>query len=191
MTTESDAVLALIKSCSDRLDEERRLREGIITLIATNDEKHDEAHKRVRESMRSINDRVESNYSHFNDQNTLIRTDVSKISQQVSAPIDATELVLSTRGVIAVVGCVLMIWTGQWLSTAGVKESIRDLNAAVSDQKKASEATAKLQELQMKVLSDAAQDAKTTAGDAKRQYELLRYEFQSFKETFLGKGKSQ
>jgi hypothetical protein len=52
------------------------------------------------------------------------------------------------------------------------------------------EASAKLQEVQMKSLGDAASDAKSTAADAKRQYELLRYEFQSLKE-IVQKGRTR
>lgn len=152
--------------------------EGLEQIVEQNDEKHSEAHKRLRTDLQDLKATVESNFRHFEDQNTLIRSSLRAMETQVALPIDATKLVLSTRAILAVASAAVVIAGSYW-----------NLSTKLDAQQRATEASAKLQEVQMKVLGDAAADAKSTAADAKRQYELLRYEFQSLKETVLGKGK--
>lgn len=127
-------------------------------------------------------------------QNDAQAADITTLKARMMAveqgPVEATRLMLTGRGIVALVLGILAIWTGQFVSTAGVKEEIRAVATAQNAQQKAAEAAAKLQDVQMATLRDAAADAKSTAADAKRQYELLRYEFQSLKETVI-KGKTK
>jgi hypothetical protein len=153
-------------------------RAGLLQMIQQNDEKHEAAHKRLRETLRDLGDTVDSNFRHFEDQNNLVRSKLNEVSIKADTPVDATKLVLSSKAIIAVV-----------LASVTIAASYWNLSTKLDAQQRATEASAKLEEVQMKALGDAAADAKATAADAKRQYELLRYEFQSLKEIVQKKDK--
>ena len=150
--------------------------EGLLQMIEQNDQKHEDGHARLRQSLRDLHDTVERNFRHFEDQGNLLRARLSAVDAYVATPLDATKLVLSTKAVIAVALAAVTIAGSYW-----------SLSVKLDTQQRSIESAAKLQEAQMQSLGSAAADAKATAADAKRQYELLRYEFQSLKETVIGK----
>lgn len=141
------------------------------------DEKHIEAHKRLRADLADIHARVESNFQHFSKELQLQQGTIGSLSAKANAPIDALSLVMSTKAIVSLIGGVVIIALSYW-----------NLAAKLDQQQKDAAAAAKLQEVQMKALGDAVTSASTTAADAKRQYELLRYEFQGLKDA-LQKGK--
>ena len=138
----------------------------------------DEAHGRLRTDLRLLEATVQSNFRHFDDQTRLVRAEIGQIAAASNAPIDAMKLVMSTKSIVALCFGIVAIVASYWSLSAKIDAQQKD---AVNDRR--------LQEVQMKALGDAAADAKATAADAKRQYELLRYEFQSLKETVIGKDK--
>lgn len=158
------------------------------------DEKHDRAHDRIRGDLQtvvstvtSLNATLDRNYRYFEDQNAAMRLRVNTIEQLAGVPMDARKLVLPTPAIVAILGAVVG-------ATITIGASYWSLSGKMDAQQQQTVATAKLQEIQMKTLSDAAADAKATAADAKRQYELLRYdnqrEFQALRDAIAGKGKS-
>lgn len=152
--------------------------EDLIKIVAEYREDSDDAHQRLRESLRGLSTTVESNFRHFEDQGNLLRASISAVAIQASTPVDARKLVLTTPAIIAVV-----------LGAVSVAASYWNLSTKLDAQQRAKEASDKLWEVQMTALGGAVAEAKSTAADAKRQYELLRYDFQSLKETVIGKGK--
>lgn len=133
-----------------------------------------EAHKRLRADLTAAEQKIESNFNHFQDMALANR---ARIENLATTPIDATKLMLTTRAILTLVFGVVAVVASYW-----------NLSSKLDAQQRSMEGAARLQEVQMKVLGDAAADAKATAADAKRQYELLRYEFQSLKEAMQKKG---
>lgn len=154
--------------------------DAAMRVVEQIDEKHDEAHKRLRTDLTALERTVESNFRYFEDATNLIRAKLNEVSVTANTPVDATKLVLSSKAILAVVMAAVTIAASYW-----------NLSTKLDTQQRTTDAAAKLQEVQMKALGDAAADAKATAADAKRQYELLRYEFQSLKEAVQGKTKGR
>ena len=152
------------------------------------DEKHSSSHTRLRGDLRGLETTVESNFRHFDDQTRILRAEISAATAAASIPIDATKLVLTTPVVVSICGAVAVIVVSVFAANSGIRSDIRDINTKVDAQAKAMEAASALQTSQMTQIRDASNDAKAAAADARRQYELLRYEFQAMKES-LTKGK--
>ncbi len=144
--------------------------ESLAQQVADHEADTQAAHKRLRDTLVDLKDEVD----HVGSEQRATAHDLDLLRR---TPVDATKLILSTRAILAVVLAAVTIAASYW-----------NLSTKIDAQQKATEATARLQEIQMKVLGDAAADAKATAADVKRQYELLRYEFQGLKDA-LGKRK--
>lgn len=130
---------------------------GWAEVINNLDEKHDDAHTRLRTDHRALAITVESNYRHFEDQLTIMRADIRTMSALMNAPIDATKLVLSTKSIIALL-----------IASLGIAASLWNISNKIDSNQRANE-------LQMKSLSESI-------ATQQRQYELLRYEVQTIKE---------
>lgn len=124
-------------------------------------------HQRLRKTL----DQLEAHVDSLAERQAELSERIRAVTE---APVDAMKLMLSTKAIVSLIFGMLLIAGSYW-----------NLSKKVDDQQKDAATTAKLQEAQMATLRDAANDAKSTAADAKRQYELLRYEFQDLKETVL------
>jgi len=147
-------------------------KDGWADVISEIDEKHQKGHDRLRIDLRELQSRVENNYHHFDDVTSLHRAKISTLEATAATPIDATKLVMSTKAIVAVVGAAITIAASIW-----------SLSTKIDAQQKASEATAKLAEMQMAAMRESITMTQ-------RQYELLRYEVQQLKETVINKGKT-
>lgn len=165
----------------DRRAEDRREADrydGLLQLINQNHEQAEEGHTRLRGDYRDLKGTVDSNFRYFEDQTRLLRAELGAVQAQANTPLDATKLVLSTKAIIALT-----------IAVVGIVGSYWNLSAKIDAQQRAVESQARLEQVQMDTLKSAADDAKATAADAKRQYELLRYDFQALKDTLSQKGR--
>lgn len=140
-------------------------------------------HKRLRNEIEQIGAHLDA----LTAEQKVLSSQLAALSV---APVDATKLMLTSRSIIALVLGVVTIVGSVWASAASTSRNMERIETKVDAQAAATVAAAKLQDVQMSTLRDASTDAKNTAADAKRQYELLRYEFQSLKETVI-QGKSK
>lgn len=155
--------------------------DGLLQMIEQNDEKYEDGHLRLRTDVRANETRIESNYRHFDDQVQLIKTRLGSVEGAIAQPIDATKLMLTTRAIIAVVGAALVVSAALWT----VRTDVQRLGEKVDQQQREASASSKLQEVQMSVLRDSLTLTQKQSDDARRQYELLRYEFSTLKDTVL------
>lgn len=146
--------------------------EGLTQRVDDLEVNTEQAHKRLRETLVDLKDQLDR----IGAEQRATAHNLDTFSRM---PIDATKLVLSTRSIIGLAAAVLVIAGSYW-----------NLSSKMDAQQKAAEASQQLEALQMKALGDAVSDAKSTAADAKRQYELLRYEFQGLKDT-IQKGRTK
>ena len=163
-------------------DFEDRRQKTIWQRLDDVDSESAKGHTRLRKSIDALEAQFDS-----------LVTEQGKLTERLEnlsvAPVDATKLMLTSRAIIALVLGAVTIAGSIWGSAATTKASVRAVEEKVDAEATARAADAKLRDVQMSTLRDAASDAKATAADAKRQYELLRYEFQSLKETVIQKGK--
>lgn len=139
-------------------------------------------HARLRKSI----DALEAQFDAMAGEQKVL---TERLHALTNAPVDAAKLMLTSRAIIAVVLAALAIAGSVWGSWASTNSNISRLESKADIQNAAATAAAELQKVQIAALRDTAADAKATAADAKRQYELLRYDFQSMKEVVMQKGK--
>jgi hypothetical protein len=144
------------------------LSDGWAEVLDRMDEKHTAAHIRLRGDLSSMENTVESNFRHSEDQFALMRARLNEIATLAAQPVDATKLVMSTKAIVSVVGAAIVIAASIW-----------SLSTKIDAQQKAAEAAAQLATLQMNAMRESI-------ATTQRQYELLRYEVQTLKETVIG-----
>lgn len=153
------------------------------------DEKHDAAHKRLREDFRELEERMNDALQLIRDRQQENRERISKIADM---PPNAEKLILNAKTIIAMVIFAVSITGGVWSAnsgvraeTSGLRSDVRDILTRMEAQKNAYDSIAKLQEVQSNTV-------KTAIDDMKRRQELQQYEIQNLKEVILtGKGKAK
>ncbi len=151
--------------------------EGLEQMVAQNDDKQDEAHKRLRGDLQELRATVESNYVYLRDHHEVTR---GRLDTLVATPVDVTKLVLAPRVVVGIVAAAVTLAAGLWGSTYGLRSDVRDILTRMDAQQKATEAVAKLQDLQWSTL-------KTTIDDMKRRQELQQFEIQALTKEIVSK----
>lgn len=150
----------------------------LLQMITQNDQKHEDAHKRLRQSIREVEERLESNFEYLRDGHLAVKSRMDAAEQHALQPIDASKLVLSTKVVVGIVATAIALAAGMWASTAGVRSDVRDILTRMEAQKTATESTAKLQEVQL-------QSVKIAVDEMRRRQELQQYEISQLKEAIL------
>lgn len=148
---------------------------GLLQMIELNDQKHDDAHKRLRTDLRELETQVNAGFQSLREGYSA---NVNKIEALAAKPLDATKLVLAPRVVVSIVACSIGLAGAVWASTAGLRSDMRDILTRMEAQKQASEAAGRLQEVQTSAI-------KTSVDEMKRRQELQQYEIQNLKEVIL------
>lgn len=91
------------------------------------DEKHGDAHDRLRSDLRALEVRLNSNYRHFEDQITLVRGRMNEVAQLAATPVDATKLVLSTKAIVALVIAAVGVSASFWVLRDAVQSQNKDI----------------------------------------------------------------
>lgn len=151
---------------------------SLLQMITQNDQKHDEGHRRLRQALRDLEERVESNFAYLKDGFLANKSRLDTMDKLSTLPVDAAKLVLTPRVVVAIVAAAITLAGGIWASTAGLRSDVRDILTRMDAQKATYESSMKLQEVQSAAL-------KTSVDDMKRRQELQQYEIQQLKEAIL------
>lgn len=163
---------------------------AIVELVDANDQKHDEAHGRLRTDLRACEARLESNYTYFRERLDAMSGRVERVDTlmqaNAQAPVNIDKLFLSPR-VLLTLACSLVFGVGSvsgvfWATTSGMKTDIAELKAALAVKQAKDDSRADVQDARDKALSN-------DVGDMKRQLQLEQYEIQNLKELLNGKGK--
>lgn len=138
--------------------------DGLLQMIEQNDDKHEEAHRRLRQDLDRLEEQVNKGLQSLRDGFMANQSSIEHLKQK---PIDATKLVLSTPVVVTIVVIALGIAAGVW----GIRSSMQQLADKL-------ESSAKLQDVQNTAL-------KTSVDEMRRRQELQQYEIQGLKEAIL------
>jgi hypothetical protein len=151
-------------------------RDGLIQMIQQNDDKHEEAHRRLRQDLDKLEEQVNKGFQSLRDG---FITNQSRIDTVANAPIDVAKLVMTPRIVIGIVMLVLSVAGAMWASTLGLRSDVRDILTRM-DAKRADDANlARIQELQIGML-------KATVEDMKKRQELKQYDIQDLTNALNG-----
>jgi hypothetical protein len=142
--------------------------EALLNQIQSIDEKHDDAHRRLREGLRDTNAEVEAIKKKQAEAN-------EKFSTFAATPPDVMKLRFTPSTVVAVVAVCVSIVGGFWASTSGLRSDFRDMATRMETQQQVDTAYRKLQE-------ERSTSFKEALDGLRRQQELQRYETQSVKD---------
>jgi len=160
-------------------------REGLLQMIEQNDQKHDDAHKRLRQDFRELIAQHENLLSASQALRDRIIANENRLEKLKDTPPNVENVIMTPRVLVAIVVFTITVVGGVWSSTYGLRSDVRDILTRMEAQKSALEAADKLadvQALQMKTAIEAMQ----------RRIELFQYEQQSMKETLMtGKGRTK
>lgn len=160
------------------MPERERRQAGVWPEIARLDEKHDAAHKRLREDIRELQAQHENFLASLTNIRDKQMENVNKIENLQKTPPNVENLIMTPRVMIAITVFTVTIVGGVWSSTSGLRSDVRDILTRMEAQKSAYDSTAKLQEVQSNAL-------RTAVDDMKRRQELQQYEIQGLKEVLL------
>lgn len=157
------------------------------------------AHRRLRadlsEDLSETKTRVESNYAYF--QQSKAATD-AHLAALEARPVDAGKISLTPGMVAAIVAVCLTVAGSAWTfayggrekaitDNAALRSDVRDILTRLDAQRDSSRAEADARraqaaalESQLNAMKDALAVAQKTAGEAKNNFELLRYDFMQF-----------
>jgi len=144
--------------------------DGFIQMIEQIDEKHTEAHRRMRQDLDRLEEQVNKGFEALREgrqSNTL------RIQNLEAAPIDASKLFLNAKIVIAAI-----------IMAVGIAAAVWGLKSAISDLTSKLDTASKIQELQNNTM-------KNSVDDMKRRQELQQFQIQELKDAirdgFAGK----
>lgn len=151
--------------------------DGAIQMIEQIDEKHTEAHRRLRHEFDLLSHDVDLLKDQVNKGFESARegrqTNANRIEKLETSPVDVTKLVLSSKVVVTLV-----------IIALGIAASVWKLQSSISDLAGKMDTTYKLQELQNNQMKDSIDEMK-------REQKLRQYEVQELKDAirdgFAGK----
>lgn len=168
-------------------------REGVMAIIDDMDQKHLEAHKRLRKEYEDIEAKMAEGFKTLSDGQMLNRARIAEQEQAIKAlastPIDATKLVMTPKIVASIVFVVVGLSGGMWASTSGLRSDVRDILTRMASEQRVADANAKLLEVNNTTISRAleanSKEMKESLGAVTRRQELQQYEIQQLKETIM------
>lgn len=149
--------------------------DGLMQMIQQNDEKHSDAHKRLRQDLDRLEEQVNKGFETLREGR---QANSARIDHLERAPTDISKVVLAPRIVVAIVGLIVGIAGVFWASTYGLRSDVRDILTRIEAQRSASEAMGRLQDVQAAAMRESIEAMK-------RRQELQQYELQGMKELIL------
>jgi hypothetical protein len=151
---------------------------GLLELLQHTDEKHDEAHKRLRESYRELDQRLDDGLRLLADKQHASNT---RLTEMATTPVDVTKLVLTPRIVASVVAIVLAISGAMWAQNAGLRSDVRDILTRMDSEKRVTDANAKLLEVNSttinRALENNARELKDAIAAVNKRQDLLTLQY--------------
>lgn len=152
-----------------------RRQEGLFQAIANCDAKHDQAHKRLRDDFRELEEKVSEGLKIVQDRREVDRREIDRIA---NTPTNIEKLILSPKVVVSMVIFAVVTTGGVWSANYGIRSEIAALRSDAREMKSSYDATSRMQEVQSSAL-------KTAIDDMKRRQELQQYEIQGLKEAII------
>jgi prefoldin subunit 5 len=102
-------------------------------MIQDADDKHEEAHQRIRNDHRALQADHEALKAKLANMELSLERMVTKFNEGKDAPINIGKIVFDPRMVLAIAGLVASIVTGNWFTLAPVREGMVILKEQVSN----------------------------------------------------------
>lgn len=151
--------------------------DGFLELLDQTDQKHAEAHQRLRTDLRELESRTD-------DALRLLRDAMatkSQVADMANEPIDVTKLVLTPKIVASIIFVVVGIAGGMWASTSGLRSDLRDMATQLkSDQRVADERALRVSDnydVIKEALSNNSREMKESIAEIKRRQDMLTLQY--------------
>lgn len=156
---------------------------GILELLDQIDQKHDEAHKRLRHDFRDLDEHLADGLRAVSDKQQAMK---DRINELATTPVDVTKLVLTPKIVVSVVVMVVAISGAMWAQNAGLRSDVRDILTRMDTEKRVSDVNAKLIENNSLVISRGleanSRELKDSIAAVNKRQELLTLQYQQLAE---------
>ena len=152
----------------------------LIQMIEQNDEKHEEAHRRLRQDLDRLEDQVNKGLEALR---LSAQSNLNKIEGVERMPVDATKLMLRTPVVVSILVTLLTVAFGIAGTWWTMRSGLDRLTDKLESTEKLREASAQIQKMQIEMLS-------TTVKDVKNSQTLKQFDVQEVKDLLVaGKAK--
>ena len=168
----------------ERRAPERRVNNaGVLELVYQNDQKHDEAHRRMRHDLTEFEERmVESMRRVVDTQHALQR----EVSQFVATPVDVTKMVFTPKIVVGVIIMVMSIAGTVWTINSGLRSDVRDILTRMASEQRVSDANAKMIEQNSNRINQALEtngrEMKASIDAVNKRQDLLTLQYNQLSE---------
>jgi hypothetical protein len=117
-----------------------RRNEVVLELIDGHDQKHDQAHKRLRDDFRELDFKVADAIKALHAKVEATEDVVVKLA---NTPVDITNVVMTPKIVASIVFVVVGIAGGMWASTSGLRAGIDRIDTQIKSDQRVADANAK------------------------------------------------
>lgn len=93
-------------------------------MVQQNDDKHEEAHDRIRKDHRALEVEVRALRDQVTSVAAALTQQMSMVKTIQDAPIDVEKIVFNPKMVLAIIGLVASIVTGNWLTNQPIREQL-------------------------------------------------------------------
>lgn len=112
--------------------ERRRGDTALLQMVQQNDDKHEEAHKRLRLDHRALQEDFDRVHDKVTTLETKIETLIKELAASRTAPIDIGLIVFNPKMVVAIVCLAVSIVGANWLSNQPIRDGLTVLREQVS-----------------------------------------------------------
>jgi len=163
--------------------------DGVYEMIRLNDEKHDAAHKRLRDDFNELREQHVNLLATLTSLRDSARDNANNIETIQKTPPDLEKAILSVKVVVAMIIFVVTCVGGSWAASysgrsdnakaiAAIQSDIRDMSTRQAAEKEAKEADRRAAQLQ-------AEQSNRAIEAMQRRIELFQYEQQAMKESIM------
>lgn len=156
---------------------------GIFKLIDDTDLKHTDAHKRIREDISKLEERVEDAFRLLSDRQIAVGAQVQDL---VRTPVDMTKLVATPKIIVGIVATILTVFGGVWAVTSDLRSDVRDILTRMESEQRVTDANAKLLEVNNATINRAldanAREMKDSIAAVTKRQELLQLQYAQLSE---------
>jgi len=153
-------------------------------MVQQNDEKHEEAHSRIRADHRSLEQDVRVLRDRFDNMQRAIDKLQTSVDGLKDAKVDVGAIMFDWRMVIGIVGLVTSIVSGNWFVNAPMRENLADMKESLGIMHTQMDANTKLQDERAK---NTAAELSSLKADLKTGLELRRMEIATLQTTLQDK----
>jgi hypothetical protein len=161
-------------------------RDGVLELLDQTDQKHDEAHKRLRADVQKIEERHDEALGLLRD---IAMANKTKILELEKTPIDATKIVMRAPVIVSIVVFVVTIVGGMYASTSGLRSSVDkimlQMTAASDLSKERAERSADSNTVIKESLANNSRELKEQISLITKRQELQQMQIQAMQESII------